>query len=39
MRTAAFADTYRRLALPGLNGDAREQAAALLDSIAHRERT
>jgi hypothetical protein len=33
-RTAAFADIYRRLALPGMEGEAREQAQAIVDSIA-----
>jgi len=32
--TAAFADVYRRLALPELAGAARERAQAILNSIA-----
>ncbi|HVB45744.1 MAG TPA: hypothetical protein VNF47_23975 [Streptosporangiaceae bacterium] len=32
-RTAAFADLYRRLALPGLGNDSKKRAAALLEVL------
>jgi len=32
-RTAAFADAYKRLALPGLSGDDLDKAAVLLDRL------
>ena|ERR1022692_2739341 len=35
-RTAAFADLYQRLALPGLDGSASEQAEVILGSLGQR---
>lgn len=32
-RAAVFADIYQRLVLPGLEGDVKERAAALLDGL------